>query len=277
MSTTEINNTTVVDTAAESKTKKPAYQSRFAKEYENIFASLKSMEDSLLTSKKAILVQLRELQTKVTKLEKDQDKVQARAAKRRNNPDPAQSFVGVNQPKRINPALLKFLDDNKSQLPEDCRKCIRTFMSLNEVNRCILNLGKVSGIVIDNNYNFGNEGANKAIIASLRNLLVDMCPDGFYKDEAGNSAPLNFGSLTPTRKMSGYFNHLLTRDEESQSYVEKLIADKRALVAANNSSATAVATDVTPVVENTTTDASADASSEPPAKKVRQIKRKATA
>ncbi len=276
MSTTEINNTTVVDATAESKTKKPAYQSRFAKEYENIFASLKSMEDSLLTSKKAILVQLRELQTKVTKLEKDQDKVQARAAKRRNNPDPAQSFVGVNQPKRINPALLKFLDDNKSQLPEDCRKCIRTFMSLNEVNRCILNLGKVSGIVIDNNYNFGNEGANKAVIASLRNLLIDMCPEGFYKDEAGNSAPLNFGSLTPTRKMSGYFNHLLTRDEESQSYVEKLIADKRALVAANNSSAaTTTTTDVTPAVENTS-DATTT-SEEPPAKKVRQIKRKATA
>lgn len=276
MSTTEINNTTVVDATAESKTKKPAYQSRFAKEYENIFASLKSMEDSLLTSKKAILVQLRELQTKVTKLEKDQDKVQARAAKRRNNPDPAQSFVGVNQPKRINPALLKFLDDNKSQLPEDCRKCIRTFMSLNEVNRCILNLGKVSGIVVDNNYNFNNEGANKAVIASLRNLLIEMCPEGFYKDEAGNSAPLNFGSLTPTRKMSGFFNHLLTRDDESQSYVEKLIADKRALVAANISSAATTATDVTPAVEAVVT-SDATNSDEPPTKKVRQIKRKATA
>jgi hypothetical protein len=276
MSTTEINNTTVVDATTESKTKKPAYQSRFAKEYDEIFSSLKSMEDSLLTSKKAILVKLRELQTKVTKLEKDQDKVQARAAKRRNNPDPAQSFVGVNQPKRINPALLKFLEDNRTQLPEDCRTCIRTFMSLNEVNRCILNLGKVSGIVTDNQYNFNNEGANKTVVASLRNLLIDMCPEGFYKDEAGNSAPMNFGSLIATRKMSGFFNHLLTRDEESQSYVEKLIADKRALIAANNASVATTTTDATPVVTEPVVDASAD-SSEPPAKKVRQIKRKATA
>lgn len=275
MSTTEINNTTVVDATAESKTKKPAYQSRFAKEYDEIFTSLKNMEDSLLSAKKTILVKLRELQSKVTKLEKDQDKVQARAARRRNNPDPAQSFVGVNQPKRINPALLKFLEDNKGQLPDDCRKCVRTFMSLNEVNRCILNLGKVSGIVADNQYNFGNEGANKAIVASLRNLLVDMCPEGFYKDEAGNSAPINFASLIQTRKMSGYFNHLLTRDDESQAYVEKLIADKRAAVATTatvNADVTA-----TTVSEPVVTDATTDSSAEPPAKKLRQIKRKTTA
>lgn len=275
MSTTEINNTTV--SATESKTKKPAYQSRFSKEYDEIFGALKTMEDSLLSGKKLILVKLRELQTKVTRLEKDQDKVQERAARRRNNPDPAQSFVGVNQPKRINPALLKFLEDNKGQLPDDCRKCVRTFMSLNEVNRCILNLGKVSGIVADNQYNFSNEGANKAVVASLRNLLIEMCPEGFYKDEAGNSAPMNFGSLIPTRKMSGYFNHLLTRDEESQAYVEKLIADKRAAVA----TAAAVTDDstVASVTEPVATDANntTDASSEPPAKKLRQIKRKATA
>lgn len=276
MSTTEINNTTVVDATAESKTKKPAYQSRFAAEYDGIFASLKSMEDSFLAGKKAILVKLRELQSKVTKLEKDQDKVQARALRRRNNPDPAQSFVGVNQPKRINPALLKFLDDNKSQLPDDCRKIIRTFMSLNEVNRCILNLGKVSGIVVDNNYNFNNEGANKAVVASLRNLLVDMCPEGFYKDEAGNSAPMNFGSLIQTRKMSGYFNHLLTRDDESQAYVEKLIADKRAAVATAAATATTDVTAVEPVADVTTT-STTDSSAEPPAKKLRQIKRKTTA
>jgi hypothetical protein len=276
MSTTEINNTTVVDATAESKTKKPAYQSRFSAEYDGIFASLKSMEDSLLTAKKAILVKLRELQSKVTKLEKDQDKVQARAARRRNNPDPAQSFVGVNQPKRINPALLKFLEDNKSQLPDDCRKIVRTFMSLNEVNRCILNLGKVSGIVADNQYNFNNEGANKAIVASLRNLLVDMCPEGFYKDEAGNSAPMNFGSLIQTRKMSGYFNHLLTRDDESQAYVEKLIAEKRAAVA-TTATVNADVTATTTVSEPVVTDATTDSSAEPPAKKLRQIKRKTTA
>lgn len=276
MSTTEINTTTTVD-ATESKTKKPAYSSRFAKEYESVFTSLKNMEDSFLANKKSILVALRDLQTKVTRLEKEQDKYQARAAKRRNNPDPAQSFVGVNQPKRIHAALLKFLDDNKAQLPEDCRTCVRTFMSLNEVNRCILNLGKVSGIVAENQYNFNNEGANKALVASLRNLLVDMCPEGFYKDDAGKSAPINFGSLIPTRKMSGYFNHLLTRDDESNAYVEKLIADKRAKIAAAaiataEATTTDVNVDVTPVEATTTT-----SSEEPPAKKVRQIKRKVTA
>jgi hypothetical protein len=273
MSTTEINNTTTVD-ATESKTKKPAYNSRFAKEYESVFTSLKNMEDSFLANKKSILVALRDLQTKVTRLEKEQDKVQARAAKRRNNPDPAQSFVGVNQPKRVNAALLKFLDDNKAQLPEDCRTCVKTFMSLNEVNRCILNLGKVSGIVAENQYNFNNEGANKALVASLRNLLVDMCPEGFYKDDAGKSTGIDFNALIPTRKMSGYFNHLLTRDDESNSYVEKLIADKRANLAAANA---VTAVDTPAVADVTPVEAVSTSTEEPPTKKVRQIKRKVTA
>lgn len=262
MSTEQTTDITTTTTTTAPSTKK-VYVSRFSTEYAAIVESLRTMEEQFNATKKAILTRMRDLQTKVTKLEKESDKIHARQAKRQRTSDPAQSFVGVNLPKRVNGDLLTFLQQNKEKLDEKLREKIQTFMSLNEVNQCILQLSKQNGVIVDNKYSFRNPNANAAFVASVHRLLVEICPAGFY------ATNINFESQIETRKMSSYFNHLLSRDAESEAYVATCVeAKKRAAVDAAPADVPAPAVDAP---------APAAAVAEPePASKKRRIVRKPT-
>lgn len=262
MSTEQTTDITTTTTTTAPSTKK-VYVSRFSTEYAAIVESLRTMEEQFNATKKAILTRMRDLQTKVTKLEKESDKIHARQAKRQRTSDPAQSFVGVNLPKRVNGDLLTFLQQNKEKLDEKLREKIQTFMSLNEVNQCILQLSKQNGVIVDNKYSFRNPNANAAFVASVHRLLVEICPAGFY------ATNINFESQIETRKMSSYFNHLLSRDAESEAYVATCVeAKKRAVDAAAPADVPAPAVDAP---------APAAAVAEPePASKKRRIVRKPT-
>ena len=214
-----------------------------------------------------------ELQSKVQKLEKESDKHEKRQNNRKKTAGPAQSFVGINQPKRIHPELLKFLDSHKQKIRKEIQDSVKTFMSLNEVTRCILDLAKGYNVVTEttnNNYNFRNDNADPTYVAGLRRLLVDLCPADYYKNEKGESTVIQFDSLIPTRKMSGYFNHLLTVDAESEAYKQQRIADKIANTAATvDTTTTTASVPSTPVVDTTPV-----VDEQPAAKKPRVIKRK---
>lgn len=268
MSTESNTNTQQVE-----KTQKKSYESRFSTEYSDIYAAFKSMDENYFNSKKLILLKLRELQSKVQKLEKESDKHEKRQNNRKKTAGPAQSFVGINQPKRIHPELLKFLESHKQKIREEIRDSVKTFMSLNEVTRCILDLAKGYNVVTEttnNNYNFRNDNADPTYVAGLRRLLVDLCPADYYKNDKGESTVIQFDSLIPTRKMSGYFNHLLTVDAESEAYKQQRIADKIANTAATvDTTTTTASVPSTPVVDTTPV-----VDEQPAAKKPRVIKRK---
>lgn len=219
-------------TNASTSQKKQAYVSRFAVEYQVLTDRLRHMDEQHLANKKAVLLAFKDIQIKVTRLEKEHDKVEEKKKRRARASAPSQSFVGVNLPKRVHPELLKLFNTNRSALTDELAAIVKTFMNLNQVNRCMLHLAKAANVVVNNKYNFHNEGAKPEFVADVRRLLIDLCPENFYKEAGG---PIKIDELVETRNMSRYLNHLLTRDEESTKFVEALIAKKVADAAASAS------------------------------------------
>lgn len=132
------------------------------------------------------------------------------------------SFVGVNLCKRVHPELLELFYESEDTLTEHLNEMVDTFMTLNNINRCILHLAKAAGVVSQNKYNFHSEGANPQFVATMRRLLIDLRPEFFYT--SFGYGPIKFDEVTETRKMSLFLNHLLTSDKESNEYVEALRA-----------------------------------------------------
>lgn len=236
MSTAEIATTVPAVIAAEAETsnavKKATFVSKFNPDFTSVLDNLRKMEESYMASKKAVLLSLKSLQTNVVKMEREYNRIAAKSARRVRQADAAQSFVGVNLPKRVSADMRKFLEDNKAGLPEKLQGAVREFMSLNEVNRCVLALANAAGVIDDNKYNFKKDGANAAFVSALRRLLVDLCPAGYYPN-----GPLSFDAVTETRRMSGFLNHLLNRDAESDAYVAARITEKRETMASEKAAA----------------------------------------
>jgi hypothetical protein len=255
--------------------KKNPYVSRFSSQFNEIVAALMTMKKNYAESEKTILIALKNYNTKVVALEKAFDKYDK---KRRDRViDASQSYVGVNQPKRVHHDLLSFLEANKSRIGEKASKCVRPFMSLNEVNQCILNLSKTAGVVSENKYKFNASTAEASFVNSLRDLLVTKCPANFYQ------IPLDFNAEIETKKMSSWFKHLLTEDADSKAFTQTLIDEKRAAIASaaaiasstaasDETSSTMMAVETTETTSNTTT-----TSSEETQPKKRKILRKTNA
>lgn len=290
MSTTEATATT---TTATEGTKKAVYKSRYSDIYGRVSELMQKMQKQQAEGLKELAQAFKELQSRVAKLERDADKQEARTQRRRQNTGPEQSFQGVNQCKRIHAELLKFLNDNKAKMgPVGDLVRAEGIMSLNEVNRCILAVGKTVGVVVEVATD-GTDGAKgrsswfynltktdtpdaSSFITSLRHLLVDLMPA-----DADASDRVNMAEPIEIRKMSRYFKHLLTVDEASQRYVAERIEAKRREMTTSSDDAPAAA--AAPVVEVAApapvaaAAASTDASTEESAPKKRKLARKPAA
>ncbi len=293
MSTTEI--TTAAAPAAEN-TKKPVYKSRYSDIYGRVSELMQKMQKQQAEGLKELATAFKELQSRVAKLEREADKQEARTQRRRQNTGPEQSFQGVNQCKRIHAELLKFLNDNKSKMGA-VGDLVRAegIMSLNEVNRCILAIGKNVGVVMEVATDGADGGKSRSswfynltktdtpdsasFVASLRHLLVDLMPA-----EADASDRVNMAEPIEIRKMSRYFKHLLSVDESSQRYVaERIEAKRREMTSSSDDEAApaAAAAAPAPVVEAPAAAAAAAPAAEPAADesapKKRKLARKPTA
>ncbi len=223
-------------------TKKPVYKSRYTDLYERVSQVMQKMQKQQSESMREMAQAFKELQTRVQKLERDHAKHEARSARRKQNTGPEQSFQGVNQCKRVHAELIKFLNANAAHLGP-VASLVRPIMSLNEVNRCILAIGKAVGVVVEVVQPTADKRTSSwfyvltktdtpaaaAFVASLRGLLVDLWP-------AGTEGQINMAEHIEIRKMSRYFKHLLTVDEESQKYVAERIEAKRREMATSASS-----------------------------------------
>ncbi len=276
MSSQQENVVSSSSAASSALRKKAPYVSRFSTKFNDILNAINGMRKSYTEGEKTLLIALKTFNTSVIALEKAHDRHES---KRRNRVvDASQSYVGVNQPKRIHVDLLSFLEANKSRVGEKASKCVRPFMSLNEVNQCILNLAKASGVVVENKYKFNAPTAEAPFVNSLRDLLIGRCPSGFYQ------TPLDFNNEIETKKMSSWFKHLLTEDAESKAFTQKLVEEKRTALAnaaaalaassdENASSSMMVDTDATTPSETTSNSPVATEESQP---KKRKILRKTT-
>jgi TolA-binding protein len=244
---------TVIATTTDTTTRKPAYKSRYTELYERASHVMQKMQKQHNEGVRELAQVLKDLQSRVQRLERDADKHEARSQRRKQNTGPEQSFQGVNQCKRVNPELHKFLQENTAQMSEGVRDLVRPIMSLNEVNRCVLAIGKTVGVVVEvaspkdesstaakNRSSWfyvltkTDTPAGQVFVDSLRRLLVDLWP-------AGIEGQINMAEQIEIRKMSRYFKHLLTVDEESQKYVAGRIEEKRTQMTSSAAAAAAAA------------------------------------
>ena len=283
-------------TAATENTKKPAYKSRYSDIYGRVSELMQKMQRQQAEGLKELAHAFKELQGRVAKLEREADKQEARTQRRRQNTGPEQSFQGVNQCKRIHAELLKFMNDNKAKMgPVGDLVRAEGIMSLNEVNRCILAIGKNVGVVMEVATD-GAEGAkgrsswfynltktdtpdSASFVASLRHLLVDLMPA-----EADASDRVNMAEPIEIRKMSRYFKHLLSVDEASQRYVaERIEAKRREMTSSSDdepaaaAAATVVAPPEVPAAVAAAPVATAEPAADESAPKKRKLARKPTA
>jgi hypothetical protein len=253
-----------IPTTTSESTKKAVYKSRYSDIYGRVSELMQKMQRQQAEGLKELAQAFKELQGRVAKLEREADKQEARTQRRRQNTGPEQSFQGVNQCKRIHSELLTFLNDNKAKMgPVGDLVRAEGIMSLNEVNRCILAIGKNVGVVMEvatdgadgakgrsswfYNLNKTDTPDSASFVASMSHLLVDLMPaEADAVDRVKISEPIEI------RKMSRYFKHLLAVDEASQRYVAERIEAKRREITLSSSEDEAVA-----VVAAATTDAPA--------------------
>ncbi len=233
--------------------KKPTFVSATAPISDKIAELMANKRKADLEYEKELARLVREMQNISAKKEKELAKHNQRAEARRRRPkNPAHSVVGVNQPKTLHPELIAFLRSNAGNMSDKARELVGDIMSLNQVKQCVQSLGVWAKVINDKSeYDFSAAEANSAFVASMRRLLVELTPAGFYKDEAGNVIDINFSEKIKTNRITKYFGHLLTTTPASEAFTAQRVAELTAEAAKKAAEA--------PAAEATSTEAAAPA------------------
>ncbi len=241
MSSTE--STTVQSNVEVAAAKKPAFTSALSPIADQIATMIADKRKADLKFEQDVLKLVKQMVSESTKREKALDRYTKREAARKNRPKkPAHSVVGVNQPKTLNPELVTFLRANAEKMSEKARGMVNDIMSLNHVKQCVQSLAAAANVITkDSNYDFRAEGADAAFVASMRRLLVDLVPAGYYKDAEGNVTGLNFDEKVKTNKITKFFDHLLTTTDASKAFTAQKIAELTEKAAAAAAAAVAPA------------------------------------
>lgn len=271
-----IESTTVQSNVEAATAKKPAFTSALSPIADEIAAMIANKRKADLKFEQDVLKLVKQMVSESTKREKALDRYTKREAARKNRPKkPAHSVVGVNQPKSLNPELVAFLRANAEKMSEKARGMVNDIMSLNHVKQCVQSLAQAANVITkDSNYDFRAEGADAAFVASMRRLLVDLVPAGYYKDAEGNVSGLNFDEKVKTNKITKFFDHLLTTTDASKAFTAQKIAELTEKAAAAAAAPVEVAAPEPVVVEAPVAAAAAPAA-EQPEKKRRIVAKKA--
>lgn len=274
MSSTE--STTVQSNVEVAAAKKPAFTSALSPIADQIATMIADKRKADLKFEQDVLKLVKQMVSESTKREKALDRYTKREAARKNRPKkPAHSVVGVNQPKSLNPELVAFLRANAEKMSEKARGMVNDIMSLNHVKQCVQSLAQAANVITkDSNYDFRAEGADAAFVASMRRLLVDLVPAGYYKDAEGNVSGLNFDEKVKTNKITKFFDHLLTTTDASKAFTAQKIAELTEKAAAA-AAAPVEAAAPEPVVVEAPVAAAAAPAAEQPEKKRRIVAKKA--
>lgn len=276
-----IESTTVQNNTEAAAAKKPAFASALSPIADQIATMIAEKRKADLAFEQNVLKLVKQMVTESTKKEKALDRYTKRDMARKSRPKkPAHSVVGVNQPKSLNAELVTFLRANADKMPEKAKGMVNDIMSLNHVKQCVQALASAAGVITkDSNYDFRAEGADAAFVSSMRRLLVDLTPAGYYKDAEGNVIAINFDEKIKTNKITKFFDHLLTTTDASKAFTAQKIAEltEKAAVAAAAAAAatTSEETPAAPVVVAAAAPAPA-AVPEPEVKKRRIVPKKAT-
>lgn len=279
MSSIESTNNTVQNTEV-AAAKKPAFASALSPIADQIATMITEKRKADLKFEQDVLKLVKQMVTESTKREKALDRYTKRDMVRKNRPKkPAHSVVGVNQPKTLNAELVTFLRANADKMPEKAKGMVNDIMSLNHVKQCVQSLAAAANVITkDSNYDFRAESADPAFVSSMRRLLVDMVPAGYYKDAEGNTIGVNFDEKIKTNKITKFFDHLLTTTDESKAFTAQKIVEltekaAAAAAAAANATEEAAAAPVSVVVA--AAEPTPVAVPEPEAKKRKIVPRKA--
>lgn len=273
-----IESTTVQNNTEVASAKKPAFVSALSPIADQIATMIADKRKADLKFEQDVLKLVKQMLSESTKREKALDRYTKREAARKNRPKkPAHSVVGVNQPKTLNPELVTFLRANADKMSEKARGMVNDIMSLNHVKQCVQSLAAASNVITkDSNYDFHAEGADAAFVASMRRLLIDLVPAGYYKDAEGNVIGLNFDEKVKTNKITKFFDHLLTTTDASKAFTAQKIVELTEKAAAA-AAAPAVETVVEPVVVEPVVAAAAVVEQQPEVKKRKIVAKKAAA
>jgi hypothetical protein len=275
MSTATENNNTAAAAPA-----KPTFVSALAPISDKIAKLIAEKHEADLKFKKELARLVAEMQATSTKSEKQLAKFLRSAENRRNRPkNPAHSVVGVNQPKTLHPELLQFLRANAGNMSEKARDMVNDIMSLNQVKQCVQSLGMWAKVINDKSeYDFSAAEGNQAYVASMRRLLGELAPAGYYKDPKGAVIAIDFAEKIKTNRITKFFDHLLTTTDASKAFtatrIEQLTAAAAAAAAAAAPAVVAEMSVETPAAPAAPAVAEAEAEA-PAAAPKRKIARKA--
>jgi hypothetical protein len=274
---TATENTTVAAAAPA----KPTFVSALAPISDKIAKLIAEKHEADLKFKKELARLVSEMQATSTKSEKQLAKFLRSAENRRNRPkNPAHSVVGVNQPKTLHPELLQFLRANAGNMSEKARDLVNDIMSLNQVKQCVQSLGIWAKVINDKSeYDFSAAEGNQAYVASMRRLLGELAPAGYYKDPKGAVITIDFAEKIKTNRITKFFDHLLTTTDASKAFTATRIEQLTAAAAAAAAAAPAATETAAPVaemaVETPAAPAAAAEAEAPAAAPKRKIARKA--
>jgi hypothetical protein len=280
MSSNESTNNTVQTTEV-AAAKKPQFASALAPTADQIAAMIADKRKADLKFEQDILKLVKQMVTESTKREKALDRYTKRDMARKSRPKkPAHSVVGVNQPKSLNAELVTFLRANADKMPEKAKGMVNDIMSLNHVKQCVQSLASAAGVITkDSNYDFRAEGADASFVSSMRRLLIDLVPAGYYKDAEGNVIGVNFDEKIKTNKITKFFDHLLSTTDASKAFTAQKIAELTEKAAAAAAAAATASTEEAAAPAPVVVAAAAPVAAvpEPEVKKRRIVPKKAAA
>jgi hypothetical protein len=273
-----IESSTVQNNTEVAAAKKPAFTSALSPIADQIATMIADKRKADLKFEQDVLKLVKQMVSESTKREKALDRYTKREAARKNRPKkPAHSVVGVNQPKTLNPELVTFLRANAEKMSEKARGMVNDIMSLNHVKQCMQSLAQAANVITkDSKYDFRAEGADAAFVSSMRRLLIDLVPAGYYKDAEGNATGLNFDDKVKTNEITKFFGHLLTTTDASKAFTAQKIAELTEKAAAAAAAAPVENTVEPVVVEPAPVAAAAPVAAEPEVKKRKIVAKKAT-